>query len=592
MLTPRVRAPELGGTGGWINTSEPLTLRKLRGKVTVLHFFSYGCINCLRVQDDLSEVAKRWPDEAVVIGIHSPKFPREGRHESLVRAVARLGISHPVLDDPDMVCWQQYGVKGWPTVAVVDARGYVRGMASGEGNRPLLMQVVADAVEDAGRRKQARHSALPLSPIPRPTGVLAFPGKVASDRRNRLAIADTGHDRVLIVELPDGATKVSSDVDLVARITHVITGVRAPQGVRLYGRELIICDTGNDRVARIDLSQRPGPDEDVEPDAAGIIRLRLRPSEVIATDLASPWDVIVDADRTLVVAEAGRHRLWRVPLDGSSPGVIAGNRYEGMVDGRAAHAELAQPSGLARIAEGIVFADAETSSLRMLTDAGKVGTLLGEGLFDWGLVDGSHRRARMQHPQGLAVSADGATIYVADTYNSVLREYFRRALHTLPVQGLSEPGGLDVLPNGKVVVADTGNSRIVIVDPATGDVAPVTFETNRLPVLVPPVEAGAAVTALAGGRFDINFAVDLGPFHLDPAESRPVRISVEAQPAWLLDHGPKLWQHSDETGKLALLAGSVGTGWLTITVSAAACGDGICTTRQSVTRHALTIEGG
>ncbi len=142
------------------------------------------------------------------------------------------------------------------------------------------------------------------------------------------------------------------------------------------------------------------------------------------------------------------------------------------------------------------------------------------------------------------------------------------------------------------MVADTGNSRIVIVDPATGDVAPVTFETNRLPVLVPPVEAGAAVTALAGGRFDINFAVDLGPFHLDPAESRPVRISVEAQPAWLLDHGPKLWQHSDETGKLALLAGSVGTGWLTITVSAAACGDGICTTRQSVARHALTIEGG
>lgn len=583
ILASRVRAPELVGQGGWINTSEPLTLKALRGKVVVLHFFSFGCINCQRVQADLDEVSRRWPDEAVVVGVHSPKFPWEGRHDSLRQAVARLGITHPVLDDPDMVSWQQYGVKGWPTVVVVDARGYVVGLSSGEGNRPLLMQVVGDAVDEAARRKVARLSALPLAPLASPSGVLAFPAKVASDRRSRLAIADTGHDRVLVVELADGPQPQ-------ARITHAITGLRAPQGVRLYGRELFICDTGNDRVARVDLSQRPGPDEEIEADPAGIIRLRLRPSEVLMTDVASPWDVIIDANHTLVVAESGRHRLWRLPLDGSSPGVIAGNRYEGMVDGRAAHAELAQPSGLARLADGIAFVDAETSSLRLLTDTGKVGTLIGEGLFDWGLVDGSYRRARMQHPQGLVASLDGSVVYVADTYNSALREYYRRALHTLPVAGLSEPGGLDVLPTGRLVVADTGNHRIVLVDPATGEVRPVQFETSRLPAAVPPVQPGTELKARAGGRFDVRFDVDTGPFHLDPDEHRPVRITVEPQPSWLLDHGPRLWQHAEESGKLALVAGSVGSGWITITVSAAVCGDGVCTTRQSVTRHALTVE--
>ena len=173
--------------------------------MVVLDFWTQGCINCQRVLEDLAEVERRWPEDVVVVGVHSPKFAHEGRHGSVRRAVARLGITHPVLDDPDMVTWQQYGVRGWPTLVVVDPAGYVVGALSGEGKRPLLLQMVEDTLAEHHRRRPGRRpppTPLALEPPQPPPGSLAFPAKVASDRRRRLAIADTGHDRVLVVELP------------------------------------------------------------------------------------------------------------------------------------------------------------------------------------------------------------------------------------------------------------------------------------------------------------------------------------------------------------------------------------------------------
>jgi thiol-disulfide isomerase/thioredoxin len=578
----KVRAPELVGSGGWIGTAESLTLAKLRGRVVVLHFWTQGCINCIRVLEDLAEVERRWPEDAVVVGVHSPKFPHEGRHTAVRRAVARLGVTHPVLDDPEMVTWQQYDIRGWPTLVVIDPAGYIVGAMSGEGKRPLLLQLVEDTLNRFEHRREVRQRPLAIAPPKPPAGSLAYPSKVASDRRKRLAVADTGHDRVLVVEL--GSTWPPR-----GRISHIVDGLLHPQGVRLYGSDLFICDTGNDRLLRIDLAHRPGPDEAPSIDAAGIIHLRPRTNEVLAADLASPWDLAADVDRSLIVAEAGRHRLWRVPGDGTAPGVIAGNRYEGLRDGAAEEAELAQPSGVVRVPDGVVFVDAESSSLRLLTTRGKVSSLVGEGLFDWGLRDGKGFKARMQHPQGVAASLDGGTVYVADTYNSALRTWHRKQLTTIPVEGLLEPGGLDVLRDGRLVVADTGHHRIVVVDPATGELSQLELEVTRLPALPPPTEPGPPVAAVPGQPFAVPFGVDLGPFQLDPAEDSPVYITVEAEPGWLLDHGPRAWRHRRAAGQLPLHGGSVGDGWLTLTVTAAVCGDGVCTVRRSIVRHPLAV---
>lgn len=583
-----VRAPELIGHAGWIGVDGELSLGALRGRVVVLGFWTFSCAKCLRVLDDLRQIQERFPAEVTVVGVHSPKFPYAGQHEAVVGAVARHRFPFPILDDPDLVTWQQYGVRGWPTVVVIDPRSNVVGALSGEGKGALLHQVVQDQVQQHRRTTNLQLQPVALRP-PRRAGTapggLAYPAKVATDRRGRLAIADTGNDRVLVAELLDDARPGEAR----ARITHVVAGVEQPQGVRLYGSDLLICDTGGDRVVAVDLAGRPGPDEPVQADPAGILRLRVLPSEVIAVDLASPWDVVADADRSYVVTEAARQRLWRIPDDGSSPAVIAGDQYEGLVDGPADEAELAQPSGLARLPNGIAFVDAESSALRLLDGRGRIGTLVGEGLFDWGLRDGRAGTARMQHPQGIAASLDGTSLFVADTFNHRIRWWRDRRLLTLPIGGLAEPGGLDVLPDGRLVIADSGHHRIVLADPSTGEVLPLVFEHVVLPGTDLGPVWGSPLTGTTGEPLPVPFLVDIGRFELDGDAGAPVRVDVSSEPPWLLDHGPTAWTHIRPDGTVQLQGGSHGSGTLTVTVLAQVGGEGVRTTRRSITQHPLTV---
>jgi hypothetical protein len=273
-----------------------------------------------------------------------------------------------------------------------------------------------------------------------------------------------------------------------------------------------------------------------------------------------------------------------------------GTRYEGLLDGPGNQAELAQPCGVTRVPNGIVFVDAESSALRILTNDGRVSTLVGSGLFDWGRRDGRRRRAQLQHPQGVAASLDGWIVYLVDTYNSRLCAWQRKRLRTVRVDpdlpdlgGLLEPGGLDVLPDGRLVVADTGHHRVVVIDPVSGRLEPLELEATHVPALPSPVAEGVPLVAEPGQPFPLPFGVDLGPFELDPGADGPVRIVVDAQPGWLLDHGPRVWRHVEPEGRLVLQGGSIGEGWLVVTVRAGAQGDGVKTVRQSRTRHGLVV---
>ena len=110
----RVRAPELIGRGGWINAEHDLSLAALKGKAILLDFWTFCCINCLHVLQEVRPLEERFGDALAVIGVHSPKFEHEKDHEALKRAVARYDVHHPVLDDPDRTTWDQYGVRAWP----------------------------------------------------------------------------------------------------------------------------------------------------------------------------------------------------------------------------------------------------------------------------------------------------------------------------------------------------------------------------------------------------------------------------------------------------------------------------------------------
>jgi thiol-disulfide isomerase/thioredoxin len=520
-LPARVRAPDLSGDGGWIGVGRPLTLKALRGKVVLLHFWAYSCVNCLGVIEELRRLERRFTEELVVVGVHSPKFPKEAEHKAVERAVRRHRIAHPVLDDPELTTWDRYGIRSRPTLVLIDPKGYVLGALSGEGHGRELAKVIADMVARHQAKATPATGPIDIDPVMPPGGLLAFPGKVAvSADGTRLAIADTAHDQVLVCTA-DGM------------VLEAHTGFVHPQGVRFDGDVVMVCDAGANRVVRTD----------------GV---------VLADGMSSPWDVVVDGDGSLVIAEAGRHRLARVRAGEQRVLLAAGTGEQGMEDDDATKALLAQPSGVTRTPEGIVFVDAEASALRLLTRAGRVVTLVGWGLFDWGAEDGGPDEARLQHPLGVTASAEGRHVYVADTFNSVLRVWDGETLRTLEVDGLDEPGGLDVLADGRLVVADTNNHRVLIVDPHTGASEPLKLDETWL-----MSTAGPALSIAAGGLIGVAVSVDLADETLDRSGGEgPVQVTVQGHPASLLSGGLSRWSLDAHEGEVGVRAGEPGVGLL------------------------------
>ncbi|HEX8146322.1 MAG TPA: thioredoxin-like domain-containing protein, partial [Pyrinomonadaceae bacterium] len=200
----RVRAPELEGGRGWLNTDRPLSLAGLRGKVVLLDFWTYGCVNCMHVIPDLKRLEAKYPAELVVIGVHSAKFENEKETENIRRIVLRYGLEHPVVNDADFRIWNSYAVRAWPTQVLIDPAGYVVGSVSGEGHYDVLDSNIGALVEEAKRRGTLDARPLKLALERAKTGdlPLAFPGKVLADERgDRLFVADSNHNRVVVTRL-------------------------------------------------------------------------------------------------------------------------------------------------------------------------------------------------------------------------------------------------------------------------------------------------------------------------------------------------------------------------------------------------------
>jgi hypothetical protein len=454
-----------------------------------------------------------------------------------------------VLDDPELETWQQYGVRAWPTLLVIDPDGYVVAMASGEGNGPALGAVIERLLE--GREDLAIGAA--FAPSARGgDSALAFPGKVASDGGERIAIADAGHDRVLVC-------------DIQGRVLQALEGFHQPQGVRFDGGRLLVCDTVAGEVVAVPLT-------------GGERR-------VIASGLRSPWDCVRLEDGRIAIAEAGSHRIVAVAADGGPAHAIAGSGAEGLRDGPALSAHLAQPSGLTRLfGNALAFADSEVSALRVLRD-GTVDTLMGHGLFEWGANDGDRTSARLQHPLGVAALADGA-VAVADTFNSLLRIWEKGALRTLRLsEPLDEPGGLDVLPDGRLLVADTNHHRVVRVEISTGAV--VEIPTGGSPVAQP--ETVAELSGHPGAMLPIHADVDLDGADLDLEQGPPVHVNLSADPPSLPGPGPRSWALDTLPVDLEVPLGTPGRGVLLVDLIASTCSGDVCTVARSTSEHPLTV---
>jgi DNA-binding beta-propeller fold protein YncE len=495
-----VAAPELDGGTGWFNVDRPLRLADLRGKVVVLDFWTYGCINCLHVIPDLQRLLARYAPALAVVGVHSAKFRNEGETERLRQAIVRYGREHPVVNDRDFRIWRAYGVRAWPTLVVIDADGDVIGGVEGEGHGEDLDRVIAILIADARARGVLDERPLPAVLEKHRLGPtrLAYPGKVLADAAaDRLFVADTNHNRIVIARRDGQVTDVVGGLDpglrdggyAEARFDH-------PQGLALDGTALYVADRENHAIRKVDLASRQVTTV-AGTGQPGHSRTARGPGRSIA--LSSPWDLAA-VRGTLYIAMAGPHQLWAFDLGSGELRPHAGSGREELTDGPLAQAELAQPSGLSSDGTRLYFADSEASAIRAadLDPAGQVRTLVGTGLFDFGDTDGEGDAARLQHPLGVAFHA--GKLYVADTYNHKIKviEPGRRKVTTLLGDGTPghadgaaarffEPGGLSVAGD-RLYVADTNNHAVRVADLATGRVA--TLALRGLPA--PPPAAGGA----------------------------------------------------------------------------------------------------
>lgn len=634
----RVRASELVGRN-WLNTGgKSLDLEALRGKIVLLDFWTFCCINCLHVLDELRPLEEQYSDVLVTVGVHSPKFEHEADPVALAAAVERYEIHHPVLDDPELDTWKAYTARAWPTLVVIDPEGYIVAHLSGEGHADGLAVLIPELIAEHEAKGTLHRGTGPYVAPEATSGTLRFPGKAlflppgrgstategASDGgpaagaavadpadKGSWLVTDTGHHRLVelgtdfhtVLGTFGSGTKGYADGP--AAGDAATAQFNEPQGLVLLpeevaakvGYDVVIADSVNHRLRGLSLSDgkastlagngiqrllETGPAR-VDEDAAGFTgRLGGHPLEV---SLSSPWDLVWSRKLgAVVVAMAGTHQIFSFDPVSGDVAIVAGNGLEGLLDGAAHESWFAQPSGLAEDADGNIWvADSETSALRKLA-VGDDGTVtvesaVGKGLFDFGFRDGPAAEARLQHPLGVTVLPDGS-VAIADTYNGAVRRYdpTSRTVSTL-ARGLAEPSDVIVdhthsAGSEPLLVVVEANQHQLVYVPIPKEAQQVDEGASQTHRPKSPVAPGAL-------ELTVRFTAPTGQ-KLDDRWGDPTQLKISSTPPELLASGG-----GTSVGLLRTLELSpdVPEGVLHITARAAAC-DGPETEDGEIPDHA------
>ena len=429
----------------------------------------------------LRKIEAKYQDRVVVVGVHSPKFPAERETANLREAVLRYRIEHPVVNDRDFQVWHAYGGRAWPTLMFIDPEGRVIGKHEGElpfeAFDPLVDRMLREFAE-RGLLAPGR-ATLALEELKEPATRLRFPGKVLVTS-DALYVSDSNHHRILACGL-DGTIKgaIGSGEPGLEDGTGETASFQQPQGMAVSGRTLYVADTENHAIRSADLDTGrvrtlAGTGEQAHGLSSG--------GPARSTSLSSPWDLAL-VDGRLIIAMAGAHQLWELDPGSGQVRPFAGTGREGLKDGSLEDAWFAQSSGLA-LADGHLYvADSEVSAIRDVDLRRRtVTTLVGEGLFVFGDVDGEGDTVRLQHPLG--ITAHGGRLYVADSYNHKVKrlEPGRRTVTTWLGTGSAgsadgiraaasfrEPAGVCAAEHG-LYIADTNSHRVAVADWKTGAV--------------------------------------------------------------------------------------------------------------------------
>lgn len=488
-MTPRVRAPELPQNQPWLNTDRPLSIKELKGRVVILDFWTYCCINCLHVLPDLKYLEQKYKDSLTVIGVHSAKFVNERSVENIRQAILRYDIEHPVLVDSNFNVWEEYAVRAWPTLMLIDPEGYVIGYVSGEGNRDALEQLIDQLI---GQHKDKgtinfREISIKLEKQRQPLLTpLAFPGKVLATNTGSngdwLFIADSGHHRI-VVSTTAGEVLHIIGTGKAGLTDGAFTEAQffAPQGMAfdIETQILYVADTENHALRQVDFKTQKV--ETIAGTGKQSRQIARHSGVGLETLLNSPWD-LEKVGNSLFIAMAGPHQIWEMELETGKVRTYAGTGQEACINDAIASCAFAQPSGITTDGQELFVADSEVSTIRAvgLGDRAQVRTVVGSGeLFGFGDLDSEGFDVRLQHCLGVEYAQ--GLLWVADTYNHKIKQIDLNTSSCKTVLGdgtpgyqdgegmrsrLYEPSGLSAL-NSHLYIADTNNHTIRRVDLAT-----------------------------------------------------------------------------------------------------------------------------
>ncbi|MGO2756285.1 thioredoxin-like domain-containing protein [Brachybacterium alimentarium] len=498
-LTARAHGSALRGRG-WLNTGgADLDLEALRGKIVLLDFWTFCCVNCLHVLDELRPLEAKWADELVVIGVHSPKFEFEKDPDALAANIERYEVTHPVIDDPELETWTEYGARAWPTLMVLDTHGRIAGNLSGEGHAANLDALIGRLVAEGETDGSLRRGPAPTVLAERTPQTLRFPSKLTTLPDGRLVVSDAGQHRLVVFqndgqtvdEIIGTGTRGNTDGDAETVQFAEPNGVLAlPHEIAAeVGYDLLVTDTANHLLRGVKVGQDRLLRSRTATEVVTVAgtgdqwmqgqELPRGEGDARSYSLSTPWDITWShVLNRAVIAMAGIHQLWTFdPVTGALM-VLAGTTQEGLVDGPVVTSWWAQPSGIDEMPDGrLVVADSETSAVRVLDPhTMQVRTLVGQGLFDFGHVDGPGGPdgiARLQHPLAVTALPDGR-IAVADTYNGAIRiveehdaedpEVTAEITVVTVATDLDEPSAAIVGPPvdgiGQLIVVESGAHRV------------------------------------------------------------------------------------------------------------------------------------
>ncbi len=553
-----ITAPDFPSGLQWLNTDKPFSIKDFRGKLVLIDFWTYCCINCIHIMPDLRILEEKYKNELVVIGVHSAKFLTERGTDNIQQAILKYGISHPVINDKDFEVWDEYTAKAWPTLVLVDPKGKVIGMTTGEGVFDEFDPVISAAISEydrAGNILNRTPLKFTLEKEKAPKSLLSYPGKITSDSNSaRLFITDSNNNRILILKLNINGDEVSVEEVIGSGKSGSKEGTFAeaeffrPQGITFYKDKLYIADTENHLIREIDLAAktvRTIAGLGYQSQETGIIS-----GNANETALNSPWDLVVINDK-LYIAMAGRHQIWKMDLITGKIGTYIGSGRENIADDSFLESSLAQPSGITTDGLNIYFADSEVSAVRSADITGKkskVNTIVGVGLFDFGDIDGIGDNVRLQHPLGIVYSPADELLYVADTYNNKIKTVnpATHEAYTFAGTGFSgvrdgskdaaqfnEPNGLTIM-NGKIFVTDTNNNLLRVIDMISNEVKTVRISNpDKLMVSMKPdkklmvenvIKLDPVELKQGAVKIKLNFTLPAG-YHINPEALPQVAVN-------------------------------------------------------------------